>query len=68
MMAKSKDGRPKRPVVRVDIKTGEVVRFGSLTEAAKIIGVGIGQINLAIVKGGICHGFRFYHAEDYEGR
>ena len=55
----------RRPVIRVDIRTKEVVRFPSVVEARDSIGWG--SISSALLTNCVCKGYRFYYEEDYEG-
>lgn len=60
-----KDRRHRRPVVRVDIKTGETVRFPTVTEARDSIGGN--AINMELMTHRALKGYRFYYEEDWNG-
>lgn len=62
----AKRGKPSRPVVRVNDKTGEVVRFPSVTAATNSIGRTNISMNLLTNKP--LKGYRFYYEEEWKGR
>ena len=53
-----------RPVVRVDDKTGEVVRFHSVTAASDSIGRT--SISMNLLTNRPLKGYRFYYEEDWK--
>lgn len=57
--------KPTRPVVRVDDKTGEVVRFPSVKAASESIGGN--SISMELLTNRPLKGYRFYYAEDWKG-
>lgn len=61
MMAKM---RPTRPVIRVDVKTGDVVRFPSVKEAREKSN--LSSINMNLLTNKPAKGYRFYYEEDWE--
>ena len=54
-----------RPVVRVDVKTGEVVLFSSVKEARDSIGGN--TISMELMTHRPLKGYRFYYEEDWKG-
>ena len=54
-----------RPIVRVDNKTGEIVRFPSIKLAQASIGVK--SISLYLLTNKPLKGYRFYYAEEWDG-
>jgi hypothetical protein len=55
----------RRPVVRVDVQTGEAVRFESVTEAAR--SVGNSNISFYLLTNKPFKGYRFYYEEEWRG-
>lgn len=55
----------RRPVVRVDVQTGEAVRFESVTEAAR--SVGNSNISFYLLTNKPFKGYQFYYEEEWKG-
>jgi len=56
--------KPSRPVIRVDDKTGEVVRFPSVSAAKESIGST--NISMNLLTNRPLKGYRFYYEEDWK--
>jgi hypothetical protein len=61
-----KKTKPGRPVIRVDVRTGDVVRFPSIKDAQKSSRVSSISMNLLTNKP--LKGYRFFYEEDWEGQ
>jgi hypothetical protein len=62
MMAKT---RPTRPVIRVDVKSGDVVWFPSIKEAREKSN--LSSIGMKLFTNKPLKGYRSYYEEDWEG-
>ena len=59
----TKQRRYTRKVVRVDAKTGEVVRFPTVKAARESVGTNIG---MSLINNRPTKGYRFYYEEEWE--
>ena len=60
-------GKQRRPVVRVNEATGEVVRFKMAKDARESLGIPEGSFGRIVMTNSLRDGYRFYYEEDYEG-
>ena len=58
-------GKKPRPVVRVDVKTGEAVWFPTAKSAR--ISSGVASIGMELLTNRAIKGYRFFYEEDWHG-
>lgn len=60
-------GKRRRPVVRVNEATGEVVRFKMAKDARESLGIPEGSFGRIVMTNSLRDGYRFYYEEDWDG-
>lgn len=60
-------GKRRRPVVRVNEATGEVVRFKMAKDARESLNIPEGSFGRIVMTNSLRDGYRFYYEEDWDG-